>query len=178
MLNGLRLSIALEDQNVSQFLERLRTPRQRPVRRLRLGIGRLRPSRHIRGCLWQRWGDWRGRCGNWCALRVSGRLLKVAHSSKGAWRIAASSILQSVKQRGIAMSRLLDGIRPCGHRLKDAAIYRRTGVSPMMSDGPERNFRRPTRSIPSNYVSILRLQSAAPLHRPKADCKTVSATRH
>jgi RNA-directed DNA polymerase len=50
--------------------------------------------RHIRACFWQRWDNWRGRLRKLRALGLSGRLLKVAHSSKGAWRIAASPSLQ------------------------------------------------------------------------------------
>jgi len=50
--------------------------------------------RHIRCCFWQRWHDWRGRLRKLRRLGLSGRLLKVAHSSKGAWRIAASPSLQ------------------------------------------------------------------------------------
>jgi hypothetical protein len=51
--------------------------------------------RHIRSCFWQRWDNWRGRLRKLRALGLSGRLLKVAHSSKGAWRIAASPSLQT-----------------------------------------------------------------------------------
>jgi RNA-directed DNA polymerase len=50
--------------------------------------------RHIRSCFWQRWDNWRGRLRKLRRLGLSGRLLKVAHSSKGAWRIAASPSLQ------------------------------------------------------------------------------------
>ena len=50
--------------------------------------------RHIRSCFWQRWHNWRGRLRALRRLGLSGRLLKVAHSSKGAWRIAASPSLQ------------------------------------------------------------------------------------
>jgi len=50
--------------------------------------------RHIRACFWQRWDNWRGRLRKLRRLGLSGRLLKVAHSSKGAWRIAASPSLQ------------------------------------------------------------------------------------
>src|SRR2546427_3539559 len=39
--------------------------------------------RHIRACFWQRWHDWRGRLRKLRNLGLSGRLLKVAHSSKG-----------------------------------------------------------------------------------------------
>ncbi len=51
--------------------------------------------RHIRCCFWQRWHDRRGRLRNLRALGVSGRLLKVAHSSKGAWGLAATISLQT-----------------------------------------------------------------------------------
>jgi group II intron reverse transcriptase/maturase len=51
--------------------------------------------RHIRCCFWQRWHDWRGRLRQLRQLGLSGRLLKVAHSSQGAWRIAASPSLQT-----------------------------------------------------------------------------------
>jgi RNA-directed DNA polymerase len=51
--------------------------------------------RHIRACFWQRWGNWRGRLRQLRHLGLSGGLLKVAHSSKGAWRIAASPSLQT-----------------------------------------------------------------------------------
>jgi len=50
--------------------------------------------RHIRSCFWQRWDNWRGRLRKLRQLGLRGRLLKVAHSSKGAWRIAASPSVQ------------------------------------------------------------------------------------
>jgi len=50
--------------------------------------------RHIRKCFWLRWHDWRGRKRKLRSLGLSGRLLKVAHSSRGAWRIARSPSLQ------------------------------------------------------------------------------------
>lgn len=50
--------------------------------------------RHIRSCFWKRWDNWRGRLRKLRHLGLSGRLLKVAHSSKGAWRIAATWNLQ------------------------------------------------------------------------------------
>jgi hypothetical protein len=53
--------------------------------------------RHIRSCFWQRWDNWRGRLRKRRHLGLSGRLLKVAHSSKGAWRIAASPSLQTAR---------------------------------------------------------------------------------
>jgi RNA-directed DNA polymerase len=51
--------------------------------------------RHIRGCFWQRWHDWRGRLRKLRQLGLRGRLLKVAHSGRGAWRVAASPSLQT-----------------------------------------------------------------------------------
>ncbi len=51
--------------------------------------------RHIRACFWRRWDNWRGRLRKLRALGLSGRLLKVAHSSKGAWRMAASPSVQT-----------------------------------------------------------------------------------
>jgi RNA-directed DNA polymerase len=57
--------------------------------------------RHIRSCFWQRWHDWRGRLRKLRQLGLSGRLLKVAHSSKGAWRIAASPSLQTALSNAV-----------------------------------------------------------------------------
>jgi len=51
--------------------------------------------RHIRKCFWLRWHDWKGRKRRLRQLGLSGRLLKVAHSSRGAWRIAGSPSLQT-----------------------------------------------------------------------------------
>jgi group II intron reverse transcriptase/maturase len=51
--------------------------------------------RHIRKCFWQRWHDWKGRLRALRRLGLRGRLLQVAHSSRGAWRLAASPSLQS-----------------------------------------------------------------------------------
>jgi RNA-directed DNA polymerase len=50
--------------------------------------------RHIRKCYWLRWHDWRGRKRKLRSLGLQGGLLKVAHSSRGAWRIARSPSLQ------------------------------------------------------------------------------------
>jgi RNA-directed DNA polymerase len=57
--------------------------------------------RHIRCCFWQRWHDWRGRLRKLRQLGLSGRLLKAAHSSKGAWRIAASPSLQTALSNAV-----------------------------------------------------------------------------
>jgi len=57
--------------------------------------------RHIRACFWQRWDNWRGRLRKLRALGLSGRLVQVAHSSKGAWRIAASPSLQTALSNAV-----------------------------------------------------------------------------
>jgi group II intron reverse transcriptase/maturase len=57
--------------------------------------------RHIRACFWQRWNNWRGRLRKLRHLRLSGRLLKVAHSTRGAWRIAASPSLQTALSNAV-----------------------------------------------------------------------------
>jgi RNA-directed DNA polymerase len=57
--------------------------------------------RHIRACFWQRWHDWRGRLRKLRNLGLSGSLLKVAHSSKGPWRIAASPSLQTALSNAV-----------------------------------------------------------------------------
>jgi group II intron reverse transcriptase/maturase len=50
--------------------------------------------RHIRSCFWQRWATWRGRLRALRRLGLEGRHLKVAHSSRGAWRLARTPSLQ------------------------------------------------------------------------------------
>ena len=57
--------------------------------------------RHIRKCFWLRWHDWRGRRKKLQALGLDGRRLLVAHSSKGAWRIAASRSLHQALNNGL-----------------------------------------------------------------------------
>lgn len=57
--------------------------------------------RHMRACFWQRWDNWRGRLRKRRRLGLSGRQLKVAHSSKGAWRIAASPSLQTALRNAV-----------------------------------------------------------------------------
>ena len=52
--------------------------------------------RHMRKCFWQRWHSVAGRLRHLKQLGARGRLLKVAFSSKGAWRIARSGTLQTV----------------------------------------------------------------------------------
>lgn len=51
--------------------------------------------RHIRKCFWLRWHDRRGRLRALRRLGLKGRLLQVASSSRGAWRIAASPSLHT-----------------------------------------------------------------------------------
>jgi group II intron reverse transcriptase/maturase len=51
--------------------------------------------RHIRSCFWQRWHNWRGRLRHLRELGLRGRLLKVAHSSKGAWSIARNGSMHA-----------------------------------------------------------------------------------
>ena len=57
--------------------------------------------RHIRSCFWQRWDNGRGRLRKLRGLGLSGRLLKVAHSSKGAWRITAGPSLQTALSNAV-----------------------------------------------------------------------------
>lgn len=57
--------------------------------------------RHIRSCFWQRWHDWRGRQRHLRRLGLRGRLLKVAHSSKGAWPLARSPSLQTALSNAV-----------------------------------------------------------------------------
>jgi len=51
--------------------------------------------RHIRKCFWERWHDRHGRLRALRRLGLKGRLLKVASSSRGAWRIATSPSLHT-----------------------------------------------------------------------------------
>jgi len=69
---------------------------RRPVFRLEGWI-----RRHIRSCFWQRSHHWRGRQGKLRQLGLRGRALEVAHSSKGAWRIAGSPSLQTALSNAV-----------------------------------------------------------------------------
>ncbi len=51
--------------------------------------------RHIRKCFWLRWHGWKGRYRALKRLGLTPRQCQVAHSSKGAWTIAASPSLQT-----------------------------------------------------------------------------------
>lgn len=57
--------------------------------------------RHIRSCFWQRWHDRQGRLRHLRALRVKGRLLRVAHSSHGAWKLARSQGMQTALSNAV-----------------------------------------------------------------------------
>lgn len=57
--------------------------------------------RHIRKCFWLRWHDRRGRLRALRRLGLSGRLLKVAYSSRGAWRIAGSPSLHTALSNAV-----------------------------------------------------------------------------
>ena len=57
--------------------------------------------RHIRSCFWQRWHDWRGRLRKLRQLGLRGRLLKVAHSSRGAWALARTGSLQTALSNAV-----------------------------------------------------------------------------
>jgi RNA-directed DNA polymerase len=57
--------------------------------------------RHIRSCYWQRWHDWRGRLRHLRQLGLKGPLLKVAHSSKGAWGLARGGSLHKALSNAV-----------------------------------------------------------------------------
>jgi group II intron reverse transcriptase/maturase len=63
----------------------------------RRGIFRLEGwiRRHIRKCFWLRWHNVVGRLNALRKLGLRGRMLKVAHTSKGAWPIARTGSLQT-----------------------------------------------------------------------------------
>ena len=63
---------------------------RRPVWRLEGWI-----RRHMRKCFWLRWHGWRGRLRRLWSLGVREPLLRVAHSSRGSWRIARHSALHT-----------------------------------------------------------------------------------
>lgn len=57
--------------------------------------------RHIRKCFWLRWHDRRGRLRALRRLGLSGRLLQVAYSSRGAWRVAGSPSLHTALSNAV-----------------------------------------------------------------------------
>ena len=69
---------------------------RRPIFRLEGWI-----RRHMRACFWQRWHGVGGRINALKRLGLRGRLLKVAHSGRGAWRIAATGGLQTALSNAV-----------------------------------------------------------------------------
>lgn len=63
---------------------------RRPIFRLEGWI-----RRHIRKCFWLRWHSPEGRQRRLRSLGLRGRMLKVAHSSRGAWHLAGTGSLQT-----------------------------------------------------------------------------------
>ena len=57
--------------------------------------------RHIRSCFWQRWHSVAGRTAALKRLGLRGRQLKVAHSSRGSWPLAATASLQTALSNGV-----------------------------------------------------------------------------
>jgi group II intron reverse transcriptase/maturase len=51
--------------------------------------------RHMRKCFWGRWHNSRGRLRHLRALGLKGRILKVAFSSRGAWRMSRNGAVQT-----------------------------------------------------------------------------------
>ena len=60
--------------------------------------------RHIRKHFWWRWHDKKGRERKLRSLGVKGRLLQVASSARGAWRIAAARAMQSALTNAVLRS--------------------------------------------------------------------------
>ena len=86
------------------------TEERRPICRL---DGWIR--RHIRSCFWLRWHSVAGRLRHLRELDLSGRLLKVAHCSRGAWHLAAIGSLQTALPKTV----LRDGVFWCHRILRD-----------------------------------------------------------
>jgi len=64
---------------------------------VRLNIVRIEGwiRRHIRKCFWQRWHGVQGRLRHLRQLGLSGRMLKAAHSSRGAWHMARNGSINT-----------------------------------------------------------------------------------
>jgi group II intron reverse transcriptase/maturase len=69
---------------------------RRPISRLEGWI-----RRHIRACFWQRWHGPEGRERRLRQLGLRGQALKVAVSSRGAWRIARTGSLQTALSNAV-----------------------------------------------------------------------------
>ena len=74
-----------------------------PLAEERRNILELEPwiRRHIRRCFWERWHDWRGRLRRLTELGLTGRLLKAAHSSLGAWHMARTGSLHTALSNAV-----------------------------------------------------------------------------
>ena len=59
--------------------------------------------RHIRSCFWQRWHNSQGRLRHLRALGTSGRLLKSAYSSKGAWALARNGTMHKALSNAVLL---------------------------------------------------------------------------
>ena len=57
--------------------------------------------RHIRKCFWLRWHGRRGRERKLRGLGITGRLLQVASSARGAWRVAAARCMQTALNNAV-----------------------------------------------------------------------------
>jgi hypothetical protein len=57
--------------------------------------------RHIRKCFWLRWHGRRGRERKLRGLGIPGRLLQVASSARGAWRVAAARCMQTALNNAV-----------------------------------------------------------------------------
>ena len=69
--------------------------------RLRLSALSSWTRRHIRKAFWLRWHDWRGRRNALARLGATDTTLRLAHSSRGAWRaaLALNSVLTNARLR-------------------------------------------------------------------------------
>lgn len=61
--------------------------------------------RHMRKCIWQCWHNWKGRSNALRKLGATGKSLRLAHSSRGAWRVsrALNSTLTNKRLRSWGM---------------------------------------------------------------------------
>ena len=61
--------------------------------------------RHMGKCIWQCWHNWKGRRNALEKMGIRGRGLKIAHSSRGAWRVAMAlnRVLTNEKLRSYGM---------------------------------------------------------------------------
>jgi hypothetical protein len=103
-------------------------------RRNRFGLeGWIR--RHMRACFWQRWANGRGRRRKLRRLGLSGRWLKVAHRSKGAWRSAASPSLQTALRNAVLRRDALWMPSDLAAAMESAAVFNRRRRATRTSGG-------------------------------------------